>query len=57
MVALLAVERFLVEFLRAKDDRFFGVFTLAQMISLVVLVLAVWVLAARRGDAQAGAAE
>jgi phosphatidylglycerol:prolipoprotein diacylglycerol transferase len=37
--ALLAVERFLVEILRAKDDRFFGGFTLAQMISVGVLVL------------------
>lgn len=57
VVALLAVERFMVEFLRAKDDRFFGVFTLAQMISLVVLVLAIWVLAARRGDTAPDAAE
>jgi phosphatidylglycerol:prolipoprotein diacylglycerol transferase len=38
VLALLAVERFLVESLRAKDDRFFGTFTLAQMISLAVLV-------------------
>ncbi|MFL6193561.1 MAG: prolipoprotein diacylglyceryl transferase [Thermoanaerobaculia bacterium] len=37
--AMLAVERFLVEFLRAKDDRFFGGFTLAQLISIAVLVL------------------
>lgn len=37
--ALLAVERFAVEFLRAKDDRFFGAFTLAQVISLLVLVV------------------
>lgn len=36
-VSLLAVERFLVEFLRAKDDRFFGDYTLAQAISLVIL--------------------
>jgi phosphatidylglycerol:prolipoprotein diacylglycerol transferase len=39
VLSLLAVERFLVEILRAKDDRFFGPFTLAQMISLSVLVL------------------
>ncbi len=38
VLALLATERFLVEFLRAKDDRFFGGFTLAQMISATVLV-------------------
>ena len=36
---LLAVERFLVEILRAKDDRFFGGFTLAQMISVAVFAL------------------
>jgi phosphatidylglycerol:prolipoprotein diacylglycerol transferase len=35
--ALLAVERFAVEFLRAKDDRFLGPFTLAQAISVLVL--------------------
>ncbi len=40
-VALLATERFLVEFLRAKDDRFFGDYTLAQAISLVILIAAV----------------
>jgi len=39
VLALLAVERFLVEFLRAKDDRFFAGFTLAQGISLAVLLL------------------
>ncbi len=39
VLGLLAVERFLVEFLRAKDDRFFGGFTLAQMISIGVLLL------------------
>jgi thioredoxin reductase (NADPH) len=38
VLALLAVERFLVEFLRAKDDRFLGPFTVAQAISLLVLV-------------------
>ncbi len=36
--ASLAVERFLVELLRAKDDRYFGPFTLAQGISLAILV-------------------
>ena len=40
VVALLGVERFLVEFVRAKDDRFFGDYTLAQVISLVVVVAA-----------------
>jgi prolipoprotein diacylglyceryltransferase len=39
---MLALERFLVEFLRAKDDRFFGDFTLAQAISVLVLLVAAW---------------
>jgi phosphatidylglycerol:prolipoprotein diacylglycerol transferase len=42
VLCLLAVERFLVEFLRAKDDRFFGDFTLAQAISVLVLLVAAW---------------
>jgi phosphatidylglycerol:prolipoprotein diacylglycerol transferase len=48
--ALLAVERFLVEILRAKDDRLLGSMTLAQAISLVIL-LAVAVLWRSRGAA------
>jgi phosphatidylglycerol:prolipoprotein diacylglycerol transferase len=39
VLALLAVERFLVEFFRAKDDRFFAGFTLAQVISISVLLI------------------
>lgn len=35
----LAAERFLIEFLRAKDDRFLAGLTLAQAISLVILAL------------------
>ncbi len=46
--ALLAVERFSVEFLRAKDDRLLGLFTVAQAISLLVLVVLGWVAASRR---------
>jgi phosphatidylglycerol:prolipoprotein diacylglycerol transferase len=38
---LAGVERFLVEFLRAKDDRFFGALTLAQAISLAVVAVGV----------------
>ena len=50
VVALLAVERFLVEILRAKDDRFFGPFTLAQAISvaIVAVVLAIALMRRRR---------
>jgi phosphatidylglycerol---prolipoprotein diacylglyceryl transferase len=46
-VALLAVERFGVEILRAKDDRFLGPFTLAQMWSVAALVVVLWLWAAR----------
>ena len=41
VASALAAERFLVEFLRAKDDRFFGAMTLAQLLSLAVLAAAV----------------
>lgn len=37
VLSLLVTERFLVEFIRAKDDRFFGTFTLAQFLSLGIL--------------------
>jgi phosphatidylglycerol:prolipoprotein diacylglycerol transferase len=47
---LLVVERFGVEFLRAKDDRFFGPLTLAQLISLgVALLIAILLVQRRRG--------
>jgi len=41
---LLAIERFLIEFLRAKDDRFFGPLTVAQVISIgiVIAALVLW---------------
>ena len=42
------VERFVVEFFRAKDDRFFGVLTMAQIIALVFIVLGVAIMARRR---------
>ena len=38
-LVLAGMERFLVEFLRTKDDRFFGVLTLAQVISLAVVAV------------------
>jgi phosphatidylglycerol:prolipoprotein diacylglycerol transferase len=50
MFGLLAVERFAVEFLRAKDDRFLGPLTLAQAISVLILALVVLVWR-RRADA------
>lgn len=36
-LALAGAERFAVEFFRAKDDRFFGALTLAQVISLAIV--------------------
>lgn len=48
-------ERFLVEFLRAKDDRFLGPLTLAQVISLAIVlvgVVGVRRLAAREGPGE-----
>lgn len=38
-LALAGMERFFVEFYRAKDDRFFGGFTLAQVTSLAIILL------------------
>ena len=38
VLGLLALERFAIEFLRAKDDRFLGGFTVAQAVSLTVMV-------------------
>jgi phosphatidylglycerol:prolipoprotein diacylglycerol transferase len=38
---LAGVERFLVEIVRAKDDRFLGPFTLAQLASVVLVVIGV----------------
>jgi phosphatidylglycerol---prolipoprotein diacylglyceryl transferase len=51
MLALLAVERFAVEFLRAKDDRFFHGLTLAQLISVTVLLGLLGVVILRRRQA------
>jgi phosphatidylglycerol:prolipoprotein diacylglycerol transferase len=48
------VERFLVEFLRAKDDRFLGGFTVAQLTSLLVVaagsILTLWLSRAAPAD-------
>ncbi len=44
VLGLMSLERFAVEVLRAKDDRFLGPLTIAQVISLalIVLVLGLW---------------
>lgn len=36
-LVMLGIERFLVEFVRAKDDRFLGPFTVAQLISVLLI--------------------
>jgi len=56
VLALLAVERFLVEILRAKDDRFFGPLTIAQVISIAVFLLIGVIAWLRRGRLAARAA-
>jgi len=40
-LALAGLERFLVEFFRAKDDRFIGALTVAQLISLAIVAVGV----------------
>ena len=45
---LAGMERFIVEFFRAKDDRFFGMLTMAQMIATAVFLVGVAVMYARR---------
>jgi phosphatidylglycerol:prolipoprotein diacylglycerol transferase len=45
---LAGLERFLIEFLRAKDDRILGPLTVAQAISIALAVLGVVILAWRR---------
>ena len=57
-VILAGLERFAVEFFRAKDDRFFGILTLAQVISLLLVGLGFWLMRrseALRGDGPAAA--
>ncbi len=39
VVGLMACERFAVELVRAKDDRFLGPFTVAQLLSVLILVV------------------
>ncbi len=50
------VERFFIEILRAKDDRFFGGFTVAQVTSVAIVLVGAMVFArlSRAGEAPAG---
>jgi len=41
-LTLLSLERFLVEFFRVKDDRFFGPLTLAQGIAVALVLVGLW---------------
>jgi len=52
-LALAGLERLIVEFFRAKDDRFLGFLTLAQLISIGLIVLGTW-LFVRLGRAEPG---
>ena len=45
---LAGIERFIIEFFRAKDDRFFGPFTSAQVIAITIAVIGVVVMIVRR---------
>lgn len=40
------IERFLIEFIRAKDDRFLGTFTIAQAVSVAVVLTGIAMMAA-----------
>ncbi|HVS65644.1 MAG TPA: prolipoprotein diacylglyceryl transferase family protein [Thermoanaerobaculia bacterium] len=53
VVGLLAVERFGIEFLRAKDDRLLGPLTVAQAISVAIVLVVVGFLVLRRPAAAA----
>ena len=46
------VERFLIEILRAKDDRFLGPFTLAQLTSVLLVGVGLWLVTKLSGKEQ-----
>jgi phosphatidylglycerol:prolipoprotein diacylglycerol transferase len=52
-LAFAGAERFFVEFYRAKDDRFFAGFTLAQVTSVAIIVLGVIVVARLKNAGEA----
>ena len=54
---LAGLERFLVEFVRAKDDRFLGALTLAQVLSLAIVAIGIaGMMRARRAGPDSGKA-
>jgi phosphatidylglycerol:prolipoprotein diacylglycerol transferase len=53
-LVIAGVERFLIEILRAKDDRFLGPFTLAQLTSVILVAIGIWVMVKLREGASSG---
>jgi phosphatidylglycerol:prolipoprotein diacylglycerol transferase len=51
---LAGVERFIVEFFRAKDDRFIAGLTVAQVIAITIATIGVAVMAARQRGSGSG---
>ncbi len=49
-LVIAGVERFFIEILRAKDDRFLGPFTLAQLTSVILVGVGVWLAMKLRGS-------
>ncbi|MEA2165764.1 MAG: phosphatidylglycerol---prolipoprotein diacylglyceryl transferase [Thermoanaerobaculia bacterium] len=49
---MMGIERFLVEIVRAKDDRFLGPFTVAQLISVIIFVAGMVLVARRQASKQ-----
>jgi phosphatidylglycerol:prolipoprotein diacylglycerol transferase len=49
-LVIAGVERFLIEILRAKDDRFLGPFTLAQLTSVILVGVGIWVMTRLQGS-------
>lgn len=45
---MLGIERFLVEIVRAKDDRFLGPFTIAQLISVIAVIAGIYLMSRSR---------
>jgi phosphatidylglycerol---prolipoprotein diacylglyceryl transferase len=56
-LVLAGVERFLVEFLRAKDDRFLGPFTIAQATSVCLVAVGAYLLTAWKDEPDPGPGE
>lgn len=53
-LVLAGLERFVIEFFRAKDDRFFAALSLAQVISIGLMVVGLWLLRRLGGDTKEG---